>query len=211
MEIYEGAHLGRDAARAAGPLLDIGSGDPAFVTPVHVCEAAKAAIDAGRTHCERNPDQGEAIAMTLGRDHGIRVDPFGGRVVTPGARLAIATLSTSAPRYRPEPTLWETEVFTERAMVRLCTREFAERGSDAGRERYETASDPATADPHDSFARRAADLVGAIDERCAPAVDGVAGIRALEVRLAIYRSAAEWRSVTIAEIAADRGEGGVTR
>jgi len=124
---------------------------------------------------------------------------------------AIATLSASAPRYRPEPTLWETEVFTERAMVRLRTREFAERGSDAGRERFEAASDPATADPYYNFARQAADLVDAINERRAPAVDGVAGIRALEICLAIYRSAAERRSVTIEEIAAERSEGGATR
>jgi len=89
MEIYEGAHLGRDAARAAGPLLNVGSGDPAFVTPAHVREAAKSAIDAGRTHYERNPDLREAIAVTLERDHGIRVDPGDGLVVTPGAHLAI--------------------------------------------------------------------------------------------------------------------------
>ncbi len=89
MEIHEGANLGRDAARAAGPLLNIGSGDPGFVTPAHVREAAKAAIDAGRTHYERNPDLREAIAVTLERDHDIRVDPVGGLVVTPGAHLAI--------------------------------------------------------------------------------------------------------------------------
>jgi len=89
MAIHEGAQLGREAARAAGPLLNIGSGDPAFVTPAHVREAAKAAIDAGRTHYERNPALREAIAMTLERDQGIRVDPQLGLVVTPGAHLAL--------------------------------------------------------------------------------------------------------------------------
>lgn len=123
---------------------------------------------------------------------------------------AIATLSATAPRYRPEPTLWETEVFTDRAMVRLRTREFAERGSDAGRERYDTAGDPATRDAHYNFARQAHDLIEAIRDEREPSVDGVAGLRALEICLAIYRSAAERRPVRIAEIAADRGAGGAT-
>jgi aspartate/methionine/tyrosine aminotransferase len=89
MEIHDGAHLGRTAAAGAGPLLNIGSGDPGFVTPEHVREAAKAAIDAGRTHYERNPDLRAAIAVKLERDHAIRVDPEGGLVVTPGAHLAL--------------------------------------------------------------------------------------------------------------------------
>ena len=89
LELFEGAHLGRDAARAVGPVLNIGSGDPAFVTPDHICEAAKAAIDAGRTHYERNPDLREAIAAKLEHDHGIHVDPQRGLVVTPGAHLAL--------------------------------------------------------------------------------------------------------------------------
>lgn len=89
LELFDGAHLGRDAVRAAGPVLNIGSGDPAFVTPDHVREAAKAAIDAGRTHYERNPDLREAIAAKLERDHAIRIDPQRGLVVTPGAHVAL--------------------------------------------------------------------------------------------------------------------------
>jgi aspartate/methionine/tyrosine aminotransferase len=88
--IYEGAHLGRSAvAEAPGPLLNIGSGDPGFVTPAHVRETAKRAIDAGKTHYERNADLRQAIAAKLSRDHALTVDPDDGLVVTPGAHLAI--------------------------------------------------------------------------------------------------------------------------
>ncbi|TVR89135.1 MAG: hypothetical protein EA416_12825, partial [Trueperaceae bacterium] len=82
IELFEGAHVGRDAVRAAGPVLNIGSGDPGFVTPDHVREAAKAAIDAGRTHYERNPQLRDAIVSKLEHDHAIRVDPERGLVVT---------------------------------------------------------------------------------------------------------------------------------
>jgi aspartate/methionine/tyrosine aminotransferase len=89
LAVYEGAHLARDVVAKAGPLLNIGSGDPAFVTPPHVREAAKRAIDEGRTHYERNGALREAIAQKLERAHGVSVDPGDGLVVTPGAHLAL--------------------------------------------------------------------------------------------------------------------------
>ncbi len=89
MAIREGAHLGRAAAAAAGPLLNIGSGDPGFVTPLHVREAAKRAIDAGKTHYERNADLKRAIAAKLRRDHALDVDPEAGLLVTAGAHQAL--------------------------------------------------------------------------------------------------------------------------
>ncbi len=93
MEIYEGAHLAVPALAAApGPLINIGSGDPGFLTPPHVREAAKRAIDAGKTHYERNGDLRRAIAAKLRRDHGLEVDPVEGLVVTPGAHLALYDL-----------------------------------------------------------------------------------------------------------------------
>lgn len=92
MAIRDGAHLGRAATAAAGPLLNIGSGDPGFVTPAHVREAAKRAIDAGKTHYERNADLKRAIAAKLARDHGLHVDPDGGLLVTAGAHQALFEL-----------------------------------------------------------------------------------------------------------------------
>lgn len=92
MAIRDGAHLGRAATAAAEPLLNIGSGDPGFVTPAHVREAAKRAIDAGKTHYERNADLKRAIAAKLARDHGLHVDPDGGLLVTAGAHQALFEL-----------------------------------------------------------------------------------------------------------------------
>jgi UDP-N-acetyl-2-amino-2-deoxyglucuronate dehydrogenase len=119
---------------------------------------------------------------------------------------AIASLSASSPRYRPEPTLWETEVFTDRSMVRLQTRLFAERSSDAGQERYLCAEDPETTDIYYNFARQAAAFLEAIAHGGDPTADGEDGLRALEICLAIYRSAAEGRTVTIAEMRAPAQE-----
>jgi predicted dehydrogenase len=116
---------------------------------------------------------------------------------------AIASLSASSPRYRPEPTLWETEVFTDRSLVRLQTRHFAERSSDAGQERYRCAEDPETSDAHYNFARQAAAFIATIEGGGATTADGEDGLRALEICLAIYRSAAEGRTVTIAELRAE--------
>lgn len=90
MAIRDGAHLGRSAGTPAErSLLNIGSGDPGFVTPVHVREAAKRAIDAGKTHYERNVDLRHAITAKLARDNGLTIDPTDGLVVTPGAHLAL--------------------------------------------------------------------------------------------------------------------------
>ena len=89
MAIRDGAHLGRSAVAAAGPLLNIGSGDPGFVTPLHVREAAKHAIDAGKTHYERNAELKRAIAAKLAREHGLAVDPEDGLLVTAGAHQAL--------------------------------------------------------------------------------------------------------------------------
>lgn len=89
MEVYQGAHLGRSIVTEAKPLLNIGSGDPGFVTPLHIRDAAKRAIDAGKTHYERNADLKRAIVDKLDRSHGLKVDPNAGLVVTPGAHLAL--------------------------------------------------------------------------------------------------------------------------
>ena len=117
----------------------------------------------------------------------------------------VATLSSSAPRYRAEPSVWETETFTERAMVRIRTREFAQTSSDALRDRYDTADDPVTRDPYYHFARQADAMLQAVEAGRSPAADGCDGLRALEVCLAVYRSAERGRPVAIEE----RASGGV--
>jgi UDP-N-acetyl-2-amino-2-deoxyglucuronate dehydrogenase len=113
------------------------------------------------------------------------------------ANGAVATLTAASPRFPPEPTLWETEVFTDRAMVRLRTRVFAETSSDERQERYDAADDPETSFVHYNFARQGAEMLQAIAERRAPEADGIAGLHALEVCLAAYRSATDGRTVVV--------------
>ncbi|MEX2356139.1 MAG: aminotransferase class I/II-fold pyridoxal phosphate-dependent enzyme [Thermaerobacterales bacterium] len=73
-------------------VINLGSGDPAFITPDHIRQAAKDAIDAGKTHYERNQDLKDAIAAKLQRENGVHVDPVHGVVVTAGAHHALDTV-----------------------------------------------------------------------------------------------------------------------
>lgn len=79
--------------RAEGiDVIDLGGGDPDFITPVHIREAAASAMNAGDTHYA--PSQGtpallEAIARKLQADNGITVNPKTDVIVTPGGKSAI--------------------------------------------------------------------------------------------------------------------------
>ena len=113
---------------------------------------------------------------------------------------AIATLNANAPKYRAQPTVWESEIHAERGMVRFRTRYFVEASSDLGTMRYDTADDPEVADPNYNFTRQAEDVVNAVRHDRPPTVDGTAGLRALEVCLAIYESANSGRVVAVRRI-----------
>jgi aspartate/methionine/tyrosine aminotransferase len=89
LEIYEGAWGPRRAAARRTDVINLSSGDPSFVTPEHIREAAIRAIREGRTHYERSHDLHEAIAEKLRRDNDIAVDPRRGVVITPGAHQAL--------------------------------------------------------------------------------------------------------------------------
>jgi predicted dehydrogenase len=112
---------------------------------------------------------------------------------------ASATLTANAPLYRAQPAPWETEVYGSSAMVRVRTRAWAETSSDRGQDRYETDGDPRTAAPHYNFGRQASAFLTAVQEGASPPVTGADGVRALEVCLAIQRSAAEGRTVAVEE------------
>lgn len=92
LEILRGSQSVRKATVDVGEVINLGSGDPAFITPTHIREAAKAAIDAGKTHYERNANLKAAIARKHQEQNGIHVDPATGVVVTPGAHLALFDL-----------------------------------------------------------------------------------------------------------------------
>ncbi len=73
-------------------VIDLGGGDPDFITPQHIRDAAAAAMHAGDTHyvaSNGTPVFRQAIADKLRTDNGIEVDPKDGIIVTPGAKAAL--------------------------------------------------------------------------------------------------------------------------
>src|SRR5215207_3765134 len=79
-------------------VIDLGGGDPDFITPEHIRAAAAEAMNAGETHYVAStgiPSLRKAIAHKLCADNGIEVDPNGGVIVTPGGKQALfeATLT----------------------------------------------------------------------------------------------------------------------
>lgn len=73
-------------------VIDLGGGDPDFITPKHIRDAAIDAMNAGDTHyvaSEGIPGLRKAIADKLRDDNGIEVDPNGGVIVTPGGKQAL--------------------------------------------------------------------------------------------------------------------------
>lgn len=83
-------------------VIDLGGGDPDFITPEHIRQAAADAMNSGDTHYA--PSQGtpqllEAIANKLKSDNGITVNPKTDVIVTPGGKNAIfqATLAFVEP------------------------------------------------------------------------------------------------------------------
>jgi aspartate aminotransferase len=73
-------------------VIDLGGGDPDFITPEHIRAAATEAMNAGDTHYVASagiPSLRKAIADKLRADNGIEVDPNGGVIVTPGGKQAL--------------------------------------------------------------------------------------------------------------------------
>lgn len=73
-------------------VIDLGGGDPDFITPHHIRQAATEAMNAGDTHYVASagiPALRKAIADKLLEDNGVEVDPHGGVIVTPGGKQAL--------------------------------------------------------------------------------------------------------------------------
>ncbi|MDQ3657076.1 MAG: pyridoxal phosphate-dependent aminotransferase [Chloroflexota bacterium] len=79
--------------KAAGlDVIDLGGGDPDFITPEHVRLAATESMNSGNTHYvggAGTPEFRAAIAAKLRNDNGIVVDPKSGVFVTPGGKFAL--------------------------------------------------------------------------------------------------------------------------
>ncbi|MGC4192537.1 MAG: pyridoxal phosphate-dependent aminotransferase [Thermomicrobiales bacterium] len=78
--------------RAEGiDVIDLGGGDPDFITPAHIRQAAIDAMNAGDTHYVASngiPALRNAIARKLLDDNGVTVEP-NGVLVTPGGKQAL--------------------------------------------------------------------------------------------------------------------------
>jgi aspartate aminotransferase len=73
-------------------VIDLGGGDPDFITPEHIRQAAIDAMNAGETHYVASPGTPAlrtAIANKLLADNGVTVNKNGGVLVTPGGKAAL--------------------------------------------------------------------------------------------------------------------------
>lgn len=73
-------------------VIDLGGGDPDFITPAHIRDAAAAAMNGGDTHYvggAGTPAFRKAIADKLRIDNGIDADPASGVFVTPGGKFGL--------------------------------------------------------------------------------------------------------------------------
>jgi aspartate aminotransferase len=73
-------------------VVDLGGGDPDFITPAHIREAAAAAMNGGDTHYVASagtPPFRKAIAAKLKQDNGIEVDWQTEIIVTPGGKASL--------------------------------------------------------------------------------------------------------------------------
>ncbi len=73
-------------------VIDLGGGDPDFITPEHIRQAAINAMNAGETHYVASAGTAairKAIAQKLLDDNGISVNPAKGILVTPGGKAAL--------------------------------------------------------------------------------------------------------------------------
>ncbi len=92
-------------------VIDLGGGDPDFITPEHIRAAATEAMNAGDTHYVASagiPSLRQALAAKLRADNGIEVEPNGGVIVTPGGKQALfeaslAFVETGVDVMIPEP------------------------------------------------------------------------------------------------------------
>jgi aspartate aminotransferase len=79
--------------KAAGvDVIDLGGGDPDFITPEHIRQAAIDAMNSGDTHYVASPGTPalrKAIARKLREDNGLDYDPNGEILVTPGGKAAL--------------------------------------------------------------------------------------------------------------------------
>jgi len=113
------------------------------------------------------------------------------------ANGATATLCANAPAYRAQPAHWDTEIYGDKGMLRVRTRQWAELSNDHCCEHIDTEIISKEQGPHYNFARQAKEFVAAICEARDPFISGEDGLKSLELALAIYLSAETGQSVSL--------------
>jgi predicted dehydrogenase len=115
------------------------------------------------------------------------------------ANGATATLTANAPSYWAHPAYWETQINGSDGMARVRTRHWAELSNNQVATRLETHSAAGRLGEHYNFVRQAEEFVAAIRADREPWITGQDGLRALEICLAIYRSADTGQTVQLAK------------
>lgn len=113
------------------------------------------------------------------------------------ANGATATLTANAPPYWAQPGHWETQINGSAGMVRVRTRQWAELSNNQVATRLETHTAASRLGEHYNFIRQAQEFVTAIRQDREPWITGQDGLRALELCLAIYRSAETGRVIQL--------------
>jgi aspartate aminotransferase len=109
--------------RSGVDVVDFGPGEPDFDTPMHIREAAIAALQDGFTHyapSRGTPELLGAIAAKLEADSGLSYDPATEIVVTPGAKQALLEAMLTAVERGDEVVLFDPGWGSYDAIVRLA-------------------------------------------------------------------------------------------
>jgi aspartate aminotransferase len=141
------------ALKAQGiDVVDLGGGDPDFITPQNIRDAAAAAMNAGDTHyvaSNGTPALKKAIAEKLKKDNGLEYKPSE-VIVTPGGKQALFAAMMATVEQGVDIMLLEPAWVSYQSMVELAGGGVAHCGLDPDdnfrvtREKLESAATPAT-------------------------------------------------------------------
>ena len=116
------ANIAGELQRKGVDVISFSLGEPDFITPSHICEAAKDALDAGETHYTPSagiPKLREEIALKLQRENNVRAEPLD-IIVTPGAKQAIFEAVLSVVDDGDEVVLFDPAWVSYDACVKLA-------------------------------------------------------------------------------------------
>ncbi len=102
--------------------INLGIGEPDFPTPKHIVDAAKNALDAGKTHYSHNkgiPELREAISQKLKEDYNIDTD-MENIMITAGASEGLMLLILSLIDKGDEAIIFNPSFVSYRALIELA-------------------------------------------------------------------------------------------